>query len=213
MERVSKSPRHNAFFALLPRLGTFGLRAGCKPQTDSTALSGRSVVHLKIESRNRMTAPLTIRQAGPQDAAVIAAFNRAMALETEGKQLIPELIEAGVKGLLANPAMGFYVVAERNGEVIASLMITTEWSDWRNGIFWWVQSVYVDPQARRQGVYSSLYRHLRERAAQEPGVCGFRLYVEKENLGAQKTYGALGMSETDYLMFEEMKPGIRFLQD
>jgi ribosomal protein S18 acetylase RimI-like enzyme len=152
---------------------------------------------------------MRIRLATPADAAVLIEFNAAMARETEGKDLLPEVIGAGVHSLLANPAAGFYVIAEAE-RVLAALMITKEWSDWRNGSFWWIQSVYVRPEARRQGIYRRLYRHVQEMAAQDPKVCGFRLYVERENSAAQATYGALGMKETRYLVFEELKPGVRF---
>jgi ribosomal protein S18 acetylase RimI-like enzyme len=152
---------------------------------------------------------MRVRLATPADAAVLIEFNAAMARETEGKDLLPEVIGAGVHSLLANPAAGFYVIAEAE-RVLAALMITKEWSDWRNGSFWWIQSVYVRPEARRQGIYRRLYRHVQEMAAKDPKVCGFRLYVERENRAAQATYGALGMKETRYLVFEELKPGIRF---
>ena len=151
-----------------------------------------------------------IRLATSTDAPVLIEFNAAMALETEHKALLPEVIGAGVHSLLANPAAGFYVVAEQNDRAVGSLMITKEWSDWRNGTFWWIQSVYVRPESRRQGVYRNLYRHVQQMAADDPGVCGFRLYVERENSRAQATYGALGMRPTHYLVFEELKPGVRF---
>ena len=153
---------------------------------------------------------MRIRVAKPDDAATLVEFNAAMARETESKQLLPEVIGAGVRSLLASPASGFYVVAEEDGRLVGSLMITKEWSDWRNGDFWWIQSVYVRPEARRRGVFRSLYRHVQALAAGDPGVCGFRLYVERENAAAQKTYGALGMKPTRYLVFEELKPGVRF---
>ncbi|RJF98573.1 GNAT family N-acetyltransferase [Noviherbaspirillum saxi] len=155
-----------------------------------------------------------IRRGDLRDADIIAEFNRAMAFETEGKKLLADVIGTGVVALINNPALGFYLVAEESGQVVASLMITTEWSDWRNGIFWWIQSVYVRPESRRKGVYSRLYQYIRDFAAREPGVCGFRLYVEKDNLNAQRTYKNLGMHETDYKIYEEMRPGIRYcLQD
>jgi ribosomal protein S18 acetylase RimI-like enzyme len=157
-----------------------------------------------------INASIRIRRGDLRDADVIADFNRAMALETEGKKLMAEVIGAGVVSLINNPALGFYLVAEESGEIIASLMITTEWSDWRNGIFWWIQSVYVRPESRRKGVYSTLYQYVRDLATREPGVCGFRLYVEKDNLNAQLTYKKLGMQETDYKVYEEMRSGIRF---
>jgi ribosomal protein S18 acetylase RimI-like enzyme len=153
---------------------------------------------------------MRIRLATPADAAALTEFNAAMALETEAKELLPEVVGAGVQSLLANPASGFYVIADEGGRAVGSLMITKEWSDWRNGSFWWIQSVYVRPEWRRQGVYKRLYRHIRELAAQDPSVCGFRLYVERENSRAQATYRALGMKETRYLVFEELKPGVRF---
>ena len=152
---------------------------------------------------------MRIRLATSADAAVLVEFNAAMALETEGKNLLPEVIGAGVRGLLDNPVAGFYVLAETE-RVVAALMITKEWSDWRNGSFWWIQSVYVRPEARRQGVYRRLYRHVQEMAAKDPQVCGFRLYVERENSAAQAAYAALGMKETRYLVFEELKSGVRF---
>jgi ribosomal protein S18 acetylase RimI-like enzyme len=153
---------------------------------------------------------MRIRQATAADAPVLIEFNCAMALETERKQLLPEVIGAGVRALLANPAAGFYVVAEAGQHVAGALLITKEWSDWRNGSFWWIQSVYVRPEFRRQGVYKTLYRHVQGMAAKDPGVCGFRLYVERENTRAQSTYTSLGMQETHYRVFEELKPGIRF---
>ena len=157
-----------------------------------------------------MPQSFRVRLATPADAAVLIEFNSAMALETERKDLLAEVISAGVHGLLGSAAAGFYVVAEKDDQVVGSLLITKEWSDWRNGSFWWIQSVYVRPEWRRQGVYKQLYRHIQELAAQDPAVCGFRLYVERENSRAQATYRALGMKETRYLVFEELKPGVRF---
>jgi GNAT superfamily N-acetyltransferase len=153
-----------------------------------------------------------IRRAVPADADALADFNIAMARETEGKRLIPAVVGAGVRRMLAEPALGFYLVAEAQGEVIGGLMVTTEWSDWRNGRFWWIQSVYVRPQWRRHGVFRSLYAHLGEAAAREPDVCGFRLYVERENANAQATYRSLGMDGTDYLLFEQLKAGVVYLE-
>lgn len=154
-----------------------------------------------------------IRQATLADATIIAQFNQYMALETEHKELIPELILAGVNNLLANPAYGFYLVAEVDGEIAGSLMITTEWSDWRNGVFWWVQSVYVRAEFRRQGIYRQLYAAVKALAAEQGNVCGFRLYVEKDNHSAQTTYTDLGMQSTDYLIYEELQAGIRYLKE
>ena len=153
---------------------------------------------------------MTIRKATIMDAAAIAEFNLKMAKETEGMDLIPEVINAGVRNMINNPQMGFYLVAEEANIIQASLMVTTEWSDWRNGLFWWVQSVYVQPQYRRMGLYRKLYDKVKTLAEGESNVCGFRLYVENENVVAQKTYRELGMKETDYQMFEEMKSGMKY---
>ena len=157
-----------------------------------------------------MLTEATVRNATVDDAHVLAEFNRNIALETEGLQLIPEVILDGVNALFENPARGFYVVAEVRGELVASLMVTTEWSDWRNGNFWWIQSVYVARDWRRRGLYRLLYRHIEQLAAQDENVCGFRLYVERENHVAQKTYTALGMTEKRYKMFEQLKAGREF---
>ena len=162
---------------------------------------------------NKMPQEILIRFAEIRDVLVITKFNRAMALETEQKELIPEVISKGVDKLLNNPNLGFYVVAERDNEVIGSLMVTTEWSDWRNGMFWWIQSVYIEPNERRKGIYTELYNFIRESANNNPSICGFRLYVEKENILAQNTYEALGMMETNYRIYEELKPGTRFCMD
>ena len=156
---------------------------------------------------------LHLRKAAMRDADTIARFNAQMAHETEGKELIPEVIGAGVRRLLDTPSLGFYIVAEHSGRIVACLMLTNEWSDWRNGMFWWIQSVYVDKGFRRQGVYRRMYEHVRELAKNEPGICGFRLYMEKDNEVANATYTSLGMKETDYVLFEELKPGVRFLKN
>jgi len=153
---------------------------------------------------------MIIRQALSQDAAELAEFNINMARETERMELIPEVISAGVKGMINNPERGFYLVVELDNGIQASLMVTTEWSDWRNGMFWWIQSVYVRPAYRRQGLYRELYERVKELAEQEAAVCGFRLYVEHWNTVAQKTYASLGMAETVYKMFEELKPGLEY---
>ncbi|MFH2008752.1 MAG: GNAT family N-acetyltransferase [bacterium] len=145
---------------------------------------------------------MDIRLGRPEDRSGLVEFNRAMALETEGLELPLETVTAGVCSLLQRPQNGFYVVAERAGELVGSLMITTEWSDWRNGDFWWIQSVYVRPEARRRGIYRRLYAFVKARAGEMGGVCGFRLYVEKENARAHATYEALGMREAVYKMYE-----------
>ncbi len=144
----------------------------------------------------------TIRRATPADAPVLVAFNAAIAWETEHKRLDPAVLAAGVGAVLADPARGFYTVAERGGEVVGQMMITYEWSDWRNGWFWWIQSVYVAEIARREGVFRALYRAIEQRAAADPSVIGLRLYFESDNARAQATYRALGMSDTAYGMME-----------
>ncbi|MBF0289830.1 MAG: GNAT family N-acetyltransferase [SAR324 cluster bacterium] len=146
---------------------------------------------------------LHIRYANEHDAAVIAEFNRAMAKETENKILDISVVSAGVDNLMKNPEYGFYLVAEQHGQVTGCLMITTEWSDWRNGIFWWIQSVYISPEYRRRGVFSQMYTHIRNLANQQEDICGLRLYVENNNHAAQTTYHHLGMLKTNYGMFEE----------
>ena len=151
-----------------------------------------------------MSDALTIRPANDDDTATLAQFNVRMARETEDKTLDAETVRAGVQALLDDPSRGFYLVAEKGGGVVGSLMVTTEWSDWRNGDFWWVQSVYVRPDARRQGVYSALYTYIKEQAETDSSVCGIRLYVEHGNTAARQAYKALGMVETSYRLYEEM---------
>lgn len=151
-----------------------------------------------------MSEDLTIRTATADDADLLVQFNQAMAQETEHKTLDPETVQGGVETMLTERDQGFYLVAVRKERVVGSLMITTEWSDWRNGMFWWVQSVYVRPEARRTGVYSALHRTVRERAQKATDVCGLRLYVEKDNETARETYESLGMTQTSYRMYEEL---------
>ncbi len=157
-----------------------------------------------------MPTEITVRFAEKQDAPILIHFNRAMALETEQKELLPEVISKGVERLFTNPEHGFYVVAECNKRIVGSLMITTEWSDWRNRMFWWIQSVYVLPEERRKGIYTRLYQFIQESASNNPDICGFRLYVEKNNLLAKNAYSTLGMNPTQYEIYEHIKPGTRF---
>lgn len=156
-----------------------------------------------------MNQDISIRLADARDLETLVQFNQAMARETEAKELDQDVLTAGVKNLLGNNQHGFYVVAEQSDsksiEVIGSLMVTYEWSDWRNGLFWWIQSVYIKPRFRRRGIYRQLYRFVKELARREQDVRGFRLYVEKENHIAQRTYEQLGMAETHYLMYEELR--------
>jgi GNAT superfamily N-acetyltransferase len=145
---------------------------------------------------------ITVRPATSADIAGIAAFNQAMAIETEGKTLATDKIMGGVTRMLNDPSLGFYLVAEADGGLVGCLGITFEWSDWRNGLFWWIQSVFVDANYRRQGVFAHLYNHVREMARNQTNVCGIRLYVEHDNTNAQQTYLGLGMVETAYKLLE-----------
>ena len=148
--------------------------------------------------------PITIRDATLADAATIADNNSSMAMETEGRALAPDVIGPGVAALLGDPEMGRYWVAESAGQVVGQLMVTYEWSDWRNGMLWWIQSVYIAPDFRRQGVFSALSHHVESLAATEPDVCGLRLYVEDNNHRAQQAYEALGMVKPSYVVMESM---------
>jgi len=149
---------------------------------------------------------LQVRKARGEDAASLVKFNQAMALETEGKHLDENILKAGVNAVLSNNDRGFYVVAEEAGEVAGGLLVTREWSDWRNAWFWWIQSVYVVPEARGKGLYRELSAFVWAMAHEAGDVCGVRLYVEKENHAAQAVYQRLGMHETDYLMYEQSSP-------
>ena len=151
----------------------------------------------------KMSKTIDIRVAKHSDVESLVKFNQLMAWETEQKKLDEDILFNGVSALISDNNKGFYLVAEQNDEVAGSLMVTTEWSDWRNGVFWWVQSVYISPDFRRQGIYAQLYAQVKILAEKQQDVCGFRLYVEKENLIAQKTYESLGMQPTHYLMYEE----------
>lgn len=146
---------------------------------------------------------MNIQIAQKKDAAALVEFNQAMALETEGKRLDSQILKSGVDAVFDDEEKGFYVVAEEDGEIIGGLMITYEWSDWRAGWFWWIQSVYVLPNRRGRGVYASLYQFVKEKALEAKNVCGFRLYVEQENAHAQKVYEKLGMEKSHYVMYEE----------
>ncbi|HET6575210.1 MAG TPA: GNAT family N-acetyltransferase [Fimbriiglobus sp.] len=143
---------------------------------------------------------LSIRRATSADEEVIARYNAALARESEGKMLDDAVLLRGVRAVLADPAKGFYTIAERGGEPVGQAMVTFEWSDWRDGWYWWVQSVYVRADARRGGVFRALFEHLKAQAMADPTVIGLRLYVERDNLRAQQTYTALGMSEEPYFL-------------
>ena len=145
---------------------------------------------------------IAIRRATLEDARTLALHNAAMAAETETITLDPERALRGVEAVLGDPAKGFYLLAEADGAVAGQLMITFEWSDWRNGVFWWLQSVYVRPEHRRRGVFTRLYRVMRDEAEKSGSVCGVRLYVESANQQAQQTYERLGLRQAHYRMYE-----------
>ncbi len=145
---------------------------------------------------------ISIRSATSADSRVIADFNNRMAMETENETLDNNLIVPGVSALLHDASKGRYWVALAEDRIVGQIMVTYEWSDWRNGMLWWIQSVYVHEDFRRRGIFSALYRHVKSLAAAEADVRGLRLYVEEENRGAQKTYEALGMSVTGYRVME-----------
>lgn len=154
---------------------------------------------------------LRIRDAEPADAPLLAEWAAAMAWETEHKRLDPDTVARGVANALADPMRARYFVAMRQAEVagretialpVGTLMLTDEWSDWRNGWWWWIQSVYVPPGERRTGVFAALYAHAASLARATPGVVGLRLYVERDNAAARRTYAALGMEDAGYAIFE-----------
>ena len=149
-----------------------------------------------------MASDIHIRRAVASDAGFIAESNIAMALETEGMALDATVVGPGVAAALADDSLGFYLVAEIDGHPAGQLMVTYEWSDWRNGLWWWIQSVYVRPEFRRRGVYTALHRHVEAAARAAGGVCGLRLYVEQENTRAQQVYQSLDMYNTRYHMYE-----------
>ncbi len=147
--------------------------------------------------------PPSIRPATLADLPALCAWNAAMARETEGLALDPAVLERGVRGVFEQPQRGFYLVAERDGEAVGGLLVTFEWSDWRCGDYWWIQSVYVVPQARRDGVFRALHAEV-QRRAREAGAASLRLYVETANRRAQATYERLGMRRCHYAMYEQV---------
>ncbi len=144
---------------------------------------------------------IEIRNAQIEDADTIIAFNQQMAWETESRKLDPAIIGPGVKAILNDASKGFYVIAIEEGEILGQLMITYEWSDWRNNTIWWIQSVYIHEDHRKRGIYKALYAEISARAKAN-GVNTIRLYVEKENTRAQQVYERLGMHECEYYMYE-----------
>lgn len=149
-----------------------------------------------------MSDAITIRDATRSDVEFLRDCNLAMAWESEKKRLDGDVLTRGIVAVFDHPERGFYLVAERDGRAVGSLLITHEWSDWRNGGWWWIQSVYVMPDARRGGVFSAMYSEVETRARAGAGVIGLRLYVEKENTRAQATYSALGMEPAYYSLYQ-----------
>lgn len=145
------------------------------------------------------------REANTDDAPEIIDFQLAMARETENLELDRDVLTRGVATVFTDPTLGRYFVAETDGRTIGSLMITYEWSDWRSGMIWWIQSVYVVPDHRRRGVYAGLYTHVRALVERDSSIRGIRLYVDNRNKTAQQVYARLGMEGEHYRVFEWMK--------
>ncbi len=145
---------------------------------------------------------ITVRRAVPEDLESIVRFNAAMALETEGKVLDAQKLREGVAAVFQRHGLGFYCVAEVAGRVVGQLMITTEWSDWRNRYYWWIQSVYVDAVHRRLGVYRTLHSFVVAEAKEKGGVQGLKLYVDRDNKRAQSVYASLRMNHSNYDLWE-----------
>jgi GNAT superfamily N-acetyltransferase len=162
----------------------------------------------KVNGLNPMPVldQLNVRIAKPEDAATIASFSAAMALETEGRRLDLDRLYGGTIALLESPDRGFFMVAELeqadDRRLLGQLMITYEWSDWRNGAFWWIQSVYVDRRWRRQGVFKRMHQAVLQEARARTDVCGVRLYVDKDNPIAHITYERLGLIRSAYQIYE-----------
>jgi len=171
------------------------------------SISARCVSFFATVTRAKSSRPPMIdyREGTPSDVSVIVDFQVAMARETEELDLDREICTRGVQGVFDDPSRGRYFLAENDGTVIASLMITYEWSDWRNGNVWWIQSVYVVPSFRGQRVYAGLYEHVQRLVQSDDSVRGIRLYVDRRNVSAQKVYTRLGMNGEHYQVFEWMK--------
>ncbi|NQT63226.1 MAG: GNAT family N-acetyltransferase [Candidatus Marinimicrobia bacterium] len=152
-----------------------------------------------------MATPI-IRRATRDDILTIVGFNQAMALETEDISLDTSILLPGVEAIFENPEHGFYIVCEIEGLVKACLMITYEWSDWRNGIFWWIQSVFVKKEYRKRGLYKLMYEFIKTQIDKDSEIIGLRLYVDDDNVKAQNVYTKLGMKKSNYQLFEYTKP-------
>jgi GNAT superfamily N-acetyltransferase len=161
------------------------------------------MVHPK---ERRMQCDVRIRTAEPKDVEAIAELNMAMAWETEHVSLSQATLTQGIQSVLAEPGYGFYVVAESDGQVVGCLLITFEWSDWRCGLFWWIQSLYIRPLFRRHGIFRQLHEFVKTEALNRCNVCGIRLYVEQSNHVAQRAYQEIGMYARSYRMYEQVLP-------
>lgn len=151
---------------------------------------------------SQAASDIAVRPGVPADAATLTLYNLRLADESEGKRLDPIVVSAGVRAALAAPELARYFVAERGGQIVGSCMVTTEWSDWRNGHIWWLQSVYVSKDHRRTGVFRALLAQV-ETAAHDQQAVGLRLYVERENEIAIKAYQAFGMADASYDVMEK----------
>ena len=156
----------------------------------------RNVSGMRLEVR--------VRKAKLEDTDRMTDFNVRMADETECKKIDVNIVRQGIISVIDDPSKGFYLVAEKDGdsEIVGQLLVTFEWSDWRNKYFWWIQSVYVDPRFRRKKVFSQLYRTLDGLAISNKDICGFRLYLDKQNESAKKVYKSMGFKKTSYEVYE-----------
>lgn len=152
-----------------------------------------------------MTDRISYREGTRADIGAIVDFQLRMARETEDVELDSATLHRGVGAVFDTPVLGRYFIAELDGNVVASLLITYEWSDWRARTVWWIQSVFVVPEARRKGIYAGLYRHVLELSSADETIAGIRLYVDRRNVPAQEVYTKLGMNGEHYLVFERMK--------
>lgn len=176
-------------------------RGGSAASYPPVATLGEIVDTQSSAVNQRESVRIQIRRAQPKDLETIVAFNARLAEESEGVRLDWARLRSGVEALLRDETRGFYLLAESDGSPIGQLALSYEWSDWRNGLFWWLQSVYVRPEYRRQGVLNALYERVLE-LAKGRNVCGIRLYVERNNLGAQAAYRRLGLEPTVFEMYE-----------
>ena len=149
-----------------------------------------------------MISEIKIREAFVNDIPILVKNNLALAQETENIQIDKEILLAGVSNALKRRDC-HYIVAELNGEVAGQIMITYEWSDWRNGVMWWIQSVYVRPEHRKKGIFRTLFKYIEHLAQSNPDVKALRLYVMGNNLSGKKTYKSLGMKDSGYIVYEK----------